>query len=146
MIRRTISSLLLLASSLIIFSINLNCAATSEEKYQITIKDGAKHFGEGYVIYREGIPFIYLKGDSYEIGLQYGVLLKEEMKSFYAHLDSFEKTMMTKIYKQSPWYMDIIIKLSYPFVMKKKLNSFKKRTPKDYLGNLRACPKARAFR
>ena len=118
-------------------TVNLDCAASSKEKYQITIKDGVKHFGEGYVTYREGIPFVFLKGDSYEIGLQYGVLLKEEMKSFYAHLDSFEKTMMANIYKQSPWYKDVIIKISYPFVMKRKLNSFKKRATEDYLAQLK---------
>ena len=71
--KRTISHLLLWIFSLIAFSINFNCArsldfeASSEEKYQIEVKDGAKHFGEGYVTYREGIPFIFLKGDSYEI-------------------------------------------------------------------------------
>ena len=118
-------------------TVNLDCVASSEKKYRITIKDGVKHFGEGYVTYREGIPFIYLKGDSYEIGLQYGVLLKEEMNSFYAHVDSFENAMITQVYKQSPWYMDIIIKISYPFVMKGKLNSFKKRATEDYLAQLK---------
>ncbi len=135
--KRINSPLLFLAFSLIAFSINLNGQATSKENYQITIKDGGKHFGEGYVTYREGIPFIYLKGDPYEIGLQYGVLLKEEMRSFYTHVDSLEKDMISRLYKQSPWYMDIIIKISYPFVMKGKLNSFKKRAPDDLLAQLK---------
>jgi len=134
--KRTISHLWLLTFSLIVFSINLPCAASSQEKYQITIKDGVKHFGEGYVIYREGIPFIHLKGDSYAIGLQYGVLLREEMRSFYTHVDRFEKAMMANVYKQLPWYKDILIKISYPFVMREKLNSFKKRTPDDFLAQL----------
>ena len=120
----------------ILFFIISDFVSYSQEKYQITIKDGVKHFGEGYVIYREGIPFIHLKGDSYAIGLQYGVLLREEMRSFYTHVDRFEKDIMANVYKQLPWYKDILIKISYPFVMRKKLNSFKKRTPDDLLAQL----------
>ena len=141
--KRTISYLLLWTFSLIAFSINFDCArsldceVSSEAKYQIEIKDGVKHFGEGYVTYREGIPFIYLKGDSYEIGLQYGVLLKEEMRSFYVDMDNFENAKMAKLYQESPWYMDVLIKISAPFVVKKKLNSFKNRVPEDYRAQLR---------
>jgi len=106
--KRTVSHLLLWTFSLIALSIDAACApgsggeASPEEKYQIEIKDGVKHFGEGSVTYREGIPFIYLKGDSYEIGLQYGVLLKEEMNSFYTDLDSLENAMMANVYNK-PW-------------------------------------------
>lgn len=139
--KRIISLLLLLIFSLIVFSINLDFAAYSEEKYKIVIKDGVKHYGEGYIKYREGIPFIYLKGNSYEIGLQYGVLLKEEINSFYALLDNLENAMMTDLYNESPWYKDILIKLSVPIVMKVKLNSFKKRAPKDYLSQLKGISK-----
>ncbi len=131
--KRTISHLLLFTLSLIIFSINLSCTSISGEEYQFEIKDGVKHFGEGYVTYRESIPFVYLKGDPYEIGLQYGVLLREEMQSFYTHVDAMEKSIMANVYKQSPWYKNLLIKISYPFVMRAKLNSFKKRTPEDFL-------------
>ena len=102
----------------------MNCDASADGKYQITTEDGVKHFGEGYLEYREGIPFIYLKGDSREIGLQYGVLLREEMRSFYTEVE------------QSPWYKDVLIKISYPFVMRKKLGSFKKRLPDDLRAQL----------
>jgi tetratricopeptide (TPR) repeat protein len=136
-IKRTISHLLLFTFSLIVFSINIDFAVSSEEKYQIEIKDGSKHFGEGYVINRDGIPFIYLKGDSYEIGLQYGVLLKEEMKRFFVHMDSFENAMMDMVYKESPWYKDILIWISTPFVATYKLSSFKQRVPEDYLAQLK---------
>jgi hypothetical protein len=139
--KRTITHLLFLTFSLIVFYINLGCAASSEDKYKIVIKDGVKHYGQGHIEYIEGIPFIYLKGDSYEIGLQYGVLLKEEMNSFYVHLDSFENAMMVNVYKDSPWYMDIVIKVSTPFVTKKKMNSFRKRVPKDYLEQLKGISK-----
>ncbi len=134
---KTISFHALLAITLGFLSVTFNCAVSSEDKYEVEIKDGVKYFGEGNVRYREGIPFIYLKGNSYEIGLQYGVLLKEEMKRFYVHLDSFENAMMTKLYEESPWYQDILIWISTPFVIKKKLDSFRKRVPEDYLAQLK---------
>lgn len=109
----------------------------SEKEYQADVKEGVRYFNQGHLEYREGIPFLHAKGDPYEIGLQYGVLLKEEMNSFYAHLDSLENAMMAKVYKESPWYMDIVIKISAPFVVKKKLNSFRKKVPKDYLAQLK---------
>jgi tetratricopeptide (TPR) repeat protein len=111
--------------------------ASSSEKHEVEVKDGVKHFGEGFLVNREGIPFIYLKGDPYEIGLQYGVLLKDEMKSFYVRIDSLENAMMDKVYEESPWYKDVIIKLSTPFVIKKKLKSFRKRLPAYYLEQLK---------
>lgn len=127
---------IVLAISLSVSACYSNGSAAPEEKYQIIIEDGIKHFGEGHVIYRENIPFIYLKGDPYEIGLQYGVLLKEEMNGLYADLDSLMNAMMAKVYEASPWYKDILIKISAPFVKKMKLNSFRKRIPSDYLEQL----------
>jgi tetratricopeptide (TPR) repeat protein len=135
--KRIIPHFLLLIFFLIVFSINLDFAASSEEKYEIVIKDGVKYYGEGHITYREGIPFIYLKGDSYEIGLQYGMLLKDEMNNFYAHFDSFENAMMTRLYNELPWYKEMLIKLSAPLVTKVRLNSFRKRVPKDYLTQLK---------
>jgi len=105
--------------------------------YKIETKEDVKYFGQGYLKYREGIPFLYVKGDPYEIGLQYGVLLKEQMQSFYTHVENLDKDMMSRVYEESPWYMDIIIKISSPFVMKGKLNAFKKRTPDDLLSQLK---------
>jgi tetratricopeptide (TPR) repeat protein len=111
----------------------LNCTTSSEVKYEIEVKDGVKSFGKGYLEYREGIPFLHLKGNSYEIGLQYGVLLREEMRDFYVCLDSFKNAMMDRVYEESPWYKDILINISTPFVMKSKLNSFKSRVPEEHL-------------
>jgi tetratricopeptide (TPR) repeat protein len=141
--KRTILHSLFLTFITIVLAINLSVStcclirsAASEDKYEIEIKDGIRHFGEGYVVYRENIPFIYLKGDPYEIGLQYGVLLEEEMKGLYADLDSLMNAMMAEVYEASPWYKDILIRISTPFVKKMKLNSFKKRVPNDYLEQL----------
>ncbi len=109
----------------------------SETSYEINIKEDVKYFGQGYLEYRECIPFLYVKGEPYEIGLQYGVLLKEDIKSLYAELDSLERTLMARVYEESPWYMDIVIKISTPYIQRKKLNSFRKRLPKEYLSQLK---------
>lgn len=135
--KKIISHLLFFALPLAMIFLYLDCTTSSEDIYQTEIKNSVKYFGKGYLRYREGIPFVYLKGDSYDIGLQYGVLLKEEMRTFYVHLDSLENAMMARVYEESPWYMDIIIKISTPFVVNKKLDSFKKRVPKDYLALLK---------
>jgi len=108
----------------------------STTSYKIDTKEDVKYFGQGYLEYREGIPFLYVKGEPYEIGLQYGVLLKEEIKSFVAEMDNLEHAMMERVYQKSPWYADIVIKIAAPFVVKKKLNSFRKRVPKDYMMQL----------
>ncbi|MDH4212274.1 MAG: C45 family autoproteolytic acyltransferase/hydrolase, partial [candidate division WOR-3 bacterium] len=134
---RIVSGFVLCGTLLVLSSFTSNCAVSSEDKYKTEIRDGVKYFGEGYVEYREGIPFLYLKGSSYEIGLQYGVLLREEMNNFYMRVDSFEHAMMAKVYEESPWYLDIIIRISTPFVMMNKLNSFKKRVPEDFLAQLK---------
>jgi len=44
---------------------------------------------------------------------------------------------MARVYEESPWYMDIVIKISNPFIQRKKLNSFRKRLPKEYLSQLK---------
>jgi tetratricopeptide (TPR) repeat protein len=132
-----VSGFVLFGIPLAFLSFTSDCAVSSEDTYKTEIRDGVKYFGEGYVKYREGIPFLYLKGDSYDIGLQYGVLLREEMRDFYVCLDSFENALMDKVYEESPWYKDILIKISTPFVKMSKLNSFKKRVPEDYMAQLK---------
>jgi tetratricopeptide (TPR) repeat protein len=109
----------------------------SEREYQTVVKKGITYFNQGHVEYREGIPFLHVKGDPYEIGLQYGVLLKEEMKKFYTDIDSIENVMFIKIYNASPWYKKILIRLFTPAIMSWKINSFKNRVPDDYLSQLK---------
>jgi tetratricopeptide (TPR) repeat protein len=109
----------------------------SEREYQPDVRGGVRYFDQGRLEYREGIPFLHVRGDPYDIGLQYGVLLKDQMKSFYVCMDSLESAMMAKVYEELPWYKDIAIWVSTPFVVKKKLNSFRKRLPVDYLEQLK---------
>jgi tetratricopeptide (TPR) repeat protein len=128
---------LFLAVVLIGCSLSLFAPGSSNDKQEVNVKDGVKHFGKGLLVNREGIPFIYLKGDPYEIGLQYGVLLKDQMKSLYVCIDSLEKAMMGKLYDELPWYKDVAVWISTPFVARKKLKAFRKRLPADYLEQLK---------
>ena len=134
---KNVSGFVLFGILLVLSFFTSSCAVSSEDTFKTEIRDGVKYFGEGCVKYREGIPFLYLKGSSYEIGLQYGVLLREEMNDFYMRVDSFEHAMVARVYKESPWYLDIIIWISTPFVKMSKLNSFKKRVPEDYMAQLK---------
>jgi tetratricopeptide (TPR) repeat protein len=109
----------------------------SDRIYQKVNNNGVASFEHGYLEYKEGLPFLYVKGDSYEIGLQYGVLLQNEMKRFYAEADSVFDAMLTTIYNKSPWYHKILIKIFTPFVMKRKIKSFIKRVPEEYLLQLK---------
>ena len=102
---------------------------SSEKTYQTVFKEGVTYFDQGYLEYREGIPFLHLKGDPYQIGLQYGVLLSKEMLSFYTETDSVEEAMLTKIYNASPWYKKILISTFAPLMKFWKVKSFKKRVP-----------------
>ncbi|MEW6681163.1 MAG: hypothetical protein AB1297_09155 [bacterium] len=48
--------------------------ALSGKAYKVKSKDGVEYFDKGYLEYKEGIPFLYLAGKPYNVGLQYGVI------------------------------------------------------------------------
>lgn len=50
--------------------------------------DGLRTFHNGSLIIKEGIPFLSLKGDSYEMGLQYGVLANDMLIEMDQTVDS----------------------------------------------------------
>jgi hypothetical protein len=59
------------------------------------------------------------------------------MVFLYARVDSFMTAMMDNIHNELPWHEDILMRISYPFVMRGKLNNFKMRLPEDYLLQLK---------
>ena len=109
----------------------------SETTYRTEFKEGVTYFDQGYLQYREGIPFLHVKGSPYQIGLQYGVLLRKEMLNFYTEADSVEKTMLARIYNASPWYKKILISAFTPFIKTWKVKSFKERVPEEYMDQLK---------
>ena len=77
---------------LILISISVLFACAPADRYQqevITLDNGTKQFRGGELKYVEGIAFLKLSGTDYEMGLQHGVLLKEEREQFNKMLDKY---------------------------------------------------------
>ena len=75
----------------VLFLINLMiCSLLSlgQEYDVVQNKDGSKIFHEGNLIVKEGIPFLTVKGDAYEMGLQYGVLMNDMLLEMDYTVDS----------------------------------------------------------
>ena len=51
-------------------------------------ESGARSFREGTLTLKENIPFLTVKGNSYEMGLQYGVLLNDQLLEINRTIDS----------------------------------------------------------
>jgi hypothetical protein len=64
-----------------------NNAENRSNERKPTIGKGIKTYGEARLEYREGIPFIRLSGTYYEMGYQYGLLMKEEVHASYAEMN-----------------------------------------------------------
>jgi len=79
----------------------------NREKYscklqgRITKEGGKSIFGKGALELHHGIPVIKLEGDYYEMGLQYGVLLKDAMNKLYSE----NRERGDDIIKALPWYI-----------------------------------------
>ena len=77
---------------LISISISVLFACIPADKYQqevVTLDNGTKQFRGGELRYVEGIAFLKLSGTDYEMGLQHGVLIKEEREQFNKMLDKY---------------------------------------------------------
>lgn len=62
--------------------------------------DGAQTFEKGRVKYNHGVPFLSLSGSYYEMGLQYGVLMRKELRSSFANFAAYRKALIQGM----PWY------------------------------------------
>ncbi|MGA3286875.1 MAG: hypothetical protein ABSD46_05590 [Bacteroidota bacterium] len=90
-------------------------------------------FKEGYKEYHFGIPFLYLKGSDYEVGYQYGYLLKSELNSFYAVYETFKKGFLDKEISYLPWYQRVFANLFGSMVFNHKINGYADRLSPDVL-------------
>jgi tetratricopeptide (TPR) repeat protein len=62
-------------------------AATSAVRDQkMVIEKGRKSLGAASLEYREGVPFLTLSGGYYDMGYQYGALMKDEIRSAYGEM------------------------------------------------------------
>jgi hypothetical protein len=89
------------------------------------------HFQNGYMEWHYGIPFLYLKGDDYEVGLQYGTLLKNELTAMHEMFEKFKEEMMENEIRHLPWYERIFANLFGGMVWRHKINTYADRLPAD---------------
>ena len=109
----------------------------SGREYPVEIRDGVKHFSQGYLEYRLGIPFLHARGVAYEVGLQYGVLLKEEMGAVFRNLLQIKREMLERLAKNKPWYQRLAMRLIAPIFLEFRIRSFRSRLPQEYLSQLK---------
>ncbi len=79
------------------FFMNRACIYTKK----ITSEEGVKRFRDGELSYSCGYPLLKLKGSYYSMGLQYGVLLRNEIKQLYGRNNDRKAEVMSAL----PWYM-----------------------------------------
>ena len=88
-------------------------------------------FGLGYKEMHYGIPFLYLEGTDYQMGLEYGHLLKNELTTVYTEFENLKKEMMDREIKHLPWYEKLPANLFGGLIFKHKINEFADRLPVD---------------
>ena len=106
----------------------LACSAKAQDDSTQTV-----HFRNGYKEYHYGIPFLYLEGTDYEVGCQYGYLLKNELKSFYEVFETFKKEFLDKEISYLPWYQRVFANLFGTMVFNHKINGYADKLGADVL-------------
>ncbi|MRT93620.1 C45 family peptidase [Ancylomarina sp. 16SWW S1-10-2] len=114
---KLIFTLLLFSFSTILFS----------QEYKYEENNGIRTFHEGHMFIKEGVPFLSVKGESYEMGLQYGVLLNDEILDLDVKVDSLIDSFVGKLFLKK-WIANK--------VLKSKIRKIEKRMPKEFLEEL----------
>jgi hypothetical protein len=79
---------------------------------KIISEGGVRKFRDGELSYSCGYPLLKLKGSYYSMGLQYGVLLRKEIKQLYGRNNERKAEVMGAL----PWYMRPAAGLSWPLL------------------------------
>ena|SRR5665647_1598044 len=121
--KRISSNLFYLIFYSIILSANCIDAQNNGEE-EIFIKNSQRedHFG---------IPFLYLEGTDYEVGYQYGYLLKNELKMMYDEYEIIKSDFLDKEIKYLPWYQRILANLFGSMVFSYKINNYASQLPSN---------------
>ncbi len=90
--------------------------------------DGSIAFHEGSLIIKEGIPFLTVKGDAYEMGLQYGVLLNDRLLGMDHTIDSLIGAYIGNFFLKK-WIANI--------VLGSKIKKLEKTMPDEYVEELK---------
>lgn len=100
----------------------------SRQAYEVVQAGETWTYGGGELSRHAGVPFLRLRGSSYEMGLQYGVLLKEEIAASLANMEKSKASLLDGL----PWYLK-------PFkraMLRAALRSYAKRLPSLYTQEL----------
>ena len=111
---RFISTLLLLLITANLFSQEL----TYKE-----LPDGSRVFHEGKLEFKEGIPFLTLKGNMFEIGLQYGILANDLLVEMDHTVDSLIDSYVGTFFLKK-WIANM--------VLNKKIRKIERAMPEEY--------------
>ena len=114
---KSIFTLLLFSFSTILFS----------QEYKYEENNGIRTFHEGHMFIKEGVPFLTLKGESHEMGLQYGVLMNDEILELDAKIDSLIDSYVGKFFFKK-WIANMVLKT--------KIRKIEKRMPKEFIEEL----------
>ncbi len=74
--------------NIIIFLLVFSSVILAQDYNYSENTDGSRSFNEGSLIVKENIPFLTVKGDSYEMGFQYGVLMNDRLLDMDRTVDS----------------------------------------------------------
>jgi len=88
-------------ASLVLFTLILFSFSSSAQSERSAKTKDVKKYGRGDLRVIEGIPFLRLAGSYYEMGQQYGALLKDEFHKIYRELLPYKSTILTK--QPSEW-------------------------------------------
>nr|WP_320119972.1 C45 family autoproteolytic acyltransferase/hydolase [uncultured Marinifilum sp.] len=97
------------------------------QEYNFQEKDGVKTFHEGSMFVKEGVPFLTVKGDSYEMGLQYGVLMNNILNEMDVKIDSIIDSYIGTFF---------IKRMVANKVLKSKIRKIEKNMPPEYIREL----------
>lgn len=78
-----------------------------------------------------GVPFLYLQGTDYEVGYQYGYLLKDELNSLYKEFRIFKDGLLDREIKYLPCYQRIFANIFSGMVFSHKINSYADQLPSN---------------
>ena len=97
------------------------------QEYKYEENNGIRTFHEGSMFMKEGVSFLTVKGESYEMGLQYGVLMNDQILDLNVKVDSIVDSFVGKFFLKK-WIANR--------VLKSKIRKIEKRMPQEFLEEL----------
>lgn len=113
-------------STLLLVLIVTTSLYSQDYKYK-ELPDGSRVFHEGKLVVKEGIPFLTVKGNIYEIGLQYGVLASDLLVDMDHTVDSLIDSYIGTFFLKR-WIANI--------VLNKKIRKIERSIPEEYFTEL----------